>query len=56
MTDYLPTVLTILGPAQNRFADPDAWDRLHADLGIQLPPDYQVLADAHAPIQLNGHL
>ncbi|WNO66132.1 SMI1/KNR4 family protein [Streptomyces sp. AM2-3-1] len=56
MTDYLPAVMAMLGPAQNRFADPVAWERLHADLGIQLPPDYRVLVDAYAPIQINGHL
>ncbi|MGW4623348.1 SMI1/KNR4 family protein [Streptomyces sp. NPDC004592] len=56
MTDYLAAAMAILGPAQNRYADPAAWDRLHAELGIQLPPDYRVLVDAFAPIQINGHL
>ncbi|MDX3055976.1 SMI1/KNR4 family protein [Streptomyces sp. NE06-03E] len=56
MTDYLTAVMAMLGPAQNRFADPVAWDRLHADLGIRLPRDYRVLVDAYGPIQLNGHL
>ncbi|MFJ4152774.1 hypothetical protein ACIP10_35095 [Streptomyces galbus] len=56
MTDYLAAVLEMLGPAQNRHADPAAWDRLHAELGIQLPPDYRALVDAFAPIQINGHL
>ncbi|MFD1275652.1 SMI1/KNR4 family protein [Streptomyces kaempferi] len=56
MTDYLPAVMAMLGPAQNRYADPAAWDTLHAELGIQLPTDYQTLLDAYAPIQLNGHL
>lgn len=56
MTDYLLAVMAMLGPAQNRFADPVAWDRLHADLGIPLPSDYRALVDAYAPVQLNGHL
>ncbi|PJM98621.1 hypothetical protein CG740_34855 [Streptomyces sp. CB01201] len=56
MTDYLAAVMAMLGPAQNRHADPVAWDRLHAELGLQLPPDYQVLVDAFAPIQINRHL
>ncbi|MEU3901700.1 SMI1/KNR4 family protein [Streptomyces sp. NPDC045251] len=56
MSDYLPAVMAMLGPAQNRYADPSAWDRLHAELGIRLPTDYQTLVDAYAPIQLNGHL
>ncbi len=56
MTDYLAAVMEMLGPAQNRHADPAAWDRLHAELGIQLPPDYRVLVDAFAPIEINGHL
>jgi hypothetical protein len=56
MTDYLAAVLEMLGPAQNRYADPAAWDRLHAELGIELPPDYRALVDAFAPIQINGHL
>lgn len=56
MTDYLAATMAMLGPAQNRYADPSAWDRLHADPGIRLPPDHQVIVDAYAPIQLNGHL
>lgn len=56
MTDYLPAVLAMLGQAQNRYADPSAWDRLHAELGIQLPSDYRALVDAYAPIRLNSHL
>ncbi|MCT9010330.1 SMI1/KNR4 family protein [Streptomyces rhizosphaerihabitans] len=56
MSDYLSAALAMLGPAQNRYADPAAWDRLHLDLGIRLPADYQALVDAYAPIQLNGHL
>ncbi|MFD7324739.1 SMI1/KNR4 family protein [Streptomyces sp. NPDC059875] len=56
MTDYLTAAMAMLGPAQNRYADPAAWDQLHAELGIQLPCDYQVFVDAYAPIQLNGHL
>ncbi|MEV6331205.1 hypothetical protein [Streptomyces sp. NPDC051909] len=46
----------MVGPAQNRYADPAAWDRLHEELGIRLPTDYQTLVDAYAPIRLNGHL
>ncbi len=56
MTDYLTAAMAMLGPAQNRYADPAAWDRLHAEIRIRLPSDYQVLVDAYAPIQLNGHL
>ncbi|MGW4030685.1 SMI1/KNR4 family protein [Streptomyces sp. NPDC004838] len=56
MTDYLAAVMGMLGPAQNRYADPSAWNRLHTELGIRLPPDYQVIVDAYAPIQLNGHM
>ncbi|MFC9621134.1 hypothetical protein ACFTXM_14390 [Streptomyces sp. NPDC056930] len=56
MTDYLAAAMAMLGPAQNRHADPAAWDRLHAELGMQLPRDYRVLVDAFAPIQINGHL
>lgn len=43
MTDYLAAVLEMLGPAQNRYADPSAWDRFHAELGIELPPGYKGL-------------
>ncbi|KQX30471.1 MULTISPECIES: hypothetical protein [Streptomyces] len=56
MTGYLLAVMTMLGRPQNHYADPYAWDRLHAELGIRLPTDYQTLVDAYAPIQLNGHL
>ncbi|MFK0173926.1 SMI1/KNR4 family protein [Streptomyces sp. NPDC090306] len=56
MTDYLAAVMEILGPAPSRYADPAAWDSLHAELGIQLPPDYRVLVDAFAPVQINWHL
>ncbi|QDN54534.1 MULTISPECIES: SMI1/KNR4 family protein [unclassified Streptomyces] len=56
MIDYLPAVMAMLGQAQNRYADPSAWNRLHAELGIRLPNDYQTLVDAYAPIELNCHL
>ncbi|WP_392972658.1 SMI1/KNR4 family protein [Streptomyces sp. LN245] len=56
MTDHLAAVTAMLGPARNRYADPSAWDRLHAELGIQLPADYRFLVDAFAPAQINGHL
>ncbi|WP_228181422.1 SMI1/KNR4 family protein [Streptomyces anulatus] len=56
MTDYLTAAMEMLGPASNRYADPAAWDRLHAELGMELPADYQALVDGYAPIQLNGHL
>ncbi|WP_327302200.1 SMI1/KNR4 family protein [Streptomyces sp. NBC_01298] len=56
MTDYLSAAMAMLGPAQNRYTDPAAWDRLHTELGIRLPTGYQTLVDAYAPIQLNGHL
>ncbi|MEU9091500.1 SMI1/KNR4 family protein [Streptomyces sp. NPDC048428] len=56
MTDYLAAAMAMLGPAQNRYADAGAWDRLHTELGIQLPPDYRTLVDAFAPIQINRHL
>ncbi|MFD7554345.1 MULTISPECIES: hypothetical protein [unclassified Streptomyces] len=48
--------MAMLGQAQNRYADPSTWDRLHAEHAIRLPNDYQTLVDAYAPIQLNGHL
>ncbi|MEV5241945.1 SMI1/KNR4 family protein [Streptomyces cinnamoneus] len=56
MTDYLAAVIAMLGPAQNRYADPSAWDRLHKELGVRLPSDYQVIVDAYAPVKLNGHM
>lgn len=56
MTDYLAATMAMLGPAQNRYANPAAWDRLHEDLGMRLPSDYRILIDAYAPVQLNGHL
>lgn len=56
MIDYLAATMAMLGPAENRYANPAAWERLHAQLGIRLPNDYQALVDAYAPIQLNGHL
>lgn len=51
MTDYLAAVTEILGPAQNRHADPVAWDCLHAELGIQLPPDYRSLWTRSLPLR-----
>jgi len=56
VTDHLSAVMAMLGPAPNRHADPAAWDRLQAELGIRLPADYRVLVDAYAPVQLNHHL
>ncbi|MFK0251997.1 SMI1/KNR4 family protein [Streptomyces sp. NPDC090445] len=56
MTDYLAAAMAMLGPAQNRYADPAAWKELHAELGIELPREYQAVVDAYAPVRLNGHL
>ncbi|WP_415954011.1 SMI1/KNR4 family protein [Streptomyces sp. KLOTTS4A1] len=56
MTDYLAAVMKMLGPAENRYADPAAWDRLHAELGIRLPSDFRAVVDAFAPVMINGHL
>ncbi|MFJ9720816.1 SMI1/KNR4 family protein [Streptomyces sp. NPDC101213] len=54
--DYLAATMAMLGPAPNRYAEPSAWDRLHTELGIQLPSDYRAIVDAYAPVHLNGHL
>lgn len=56
MTDYLTAAMAMLGPAENRHADPPAWNRLQEELGVELPADYKTVVDAYAPIQINGHL
>ncbi|MFG2483809.1 SMI1/KNR4 family protein [Streptomyces virginiae] len=56
MTDRLRAVFDMLGPAENRFADPAAWLRLEQELGRTLPADYKALVDAYAPVQLHRHL
>lgn len=56
MTDYLTAVMAMLGPAENRYADPSAWNRLRDELGVELPADYRTLVDAYAPVKLNWHL
>lgn len=56
MTDYLRAVIDMIGPPENRYADPAAWARLEAELDMALPTDYKTLVDAYAPIQINGHL
>ncbi|MFJ7199634.1 MULTISPECIES: hypothetical protein [unclassified Streptomyces] len=37
MTDYLSAVFTMLGPGGRRFADPESWARLEAEMGTELP-------------------
>ncbi|MET9429023.1 MULTISPECIES: hypothetical protein [unclassified Streptomyces] len=49
MTDYLTAAMAMLRPAQNRYADPVAWDRLHAELGIRRPSGYRAVVDAYDP-------
>ncbi|MFP8963228.1 SMI1/KNR4 family protein [Streptomyces nanhaiensis] len=56
MTDYLRAVIDMIGPPENRYADPAAWQRLETGLGLRFPADYTTVVDAYAPIQLNGHL
>lgn len=56
VTDYLSAVLAMLGPAENRYADPSAWGRAQEELGVDLPADFKTLVDAYAPIEINGHL
>ncbi|WP_171110466.1 MULTISPECIES: SMI1/KNR4 family protein [Streptomyces] len=48
--------MAMLGPAQNRYAQPSAWSASTPISADGLPPDYRVIVDAYAPIQLNGHL
>ncbi|MET8100949.1 hypothetical protein ACWEBX_16170 [Streptomyces sp. NPDC005070] len=43
MTDYLRAVLDMIGPPENRYADPAAWARLEAELGTELPADYKTV-------------
>lgn len=56
MTDYLTAAMAMLGPAENLYADPSAWDRLQEELGVELPADYKAVVDAFAPIKINEHL
>lgn len=56
MTDYLQAVFAMLGPGEERFADPAAWLSLEEELGRQLPTDYKQIVDAYGPVQINGHL
>ncbi|SEQ10779.1 SMI1/KNR4 family protein [Streptomyces radiopugnans] len=56
MTDYLHSVIAMVGPPENRWADPAAWQRLETELGLRLPADYKTIVDAYAPILLNRHL
>lgn len=56
MTDCLRAVIDMIGPPENRYADPAAWVRLEAELDMALPTDCKTLVDAYAPIQINGHL
>lgn len=54
--DYWAKVLMMLGPGEQRFANPAAWDELERRFGSELPEDYREFIDAYAPIQLNMHL
>lgn len=56
MTDYPRAVLDMIGPPENRYADPAAWARLETQLGTELPADHKTIVDAYAPTQINGHL
>ncbi|WP_239486689.1 hypothetical protein [Streptomyces durocortorensis] len=56
MTDYLQAVYAMLGPGEERHADPAAWLSLEEELGRTFPGDYKQIVDAYAPVQINGHL
>ncbi|MFF3942979.1 SMI1/KNR4 family protein [Streptomyces phaeofaciens] len=56
MTDYLAAVQDLLGPPENRYADPAAWAGLEAELGLALPSDYKTVVDGYAPATVNVHL
>ncbi|SDT83439.1 SMI1 / KNR4 family (SUKH-1) [Streptomyces sp. TLI_053] len=56
MRDYLAEVFAMLGPGDDRFASPEAWADLEAELRTKLPEDYKAVIDAYAPMQINGHL
>ncbi|MFI8823957.1 hypothetical protein [Streptomyces sp. NPDC053431] len=36
MTDYLAAAMAMLGPARHRYADPAAWELLHAGRGVEI--------------------
>ncbi|MFG3589447.1 SMI1/KNR4 family protein [Streptomyces sp. NPDC047990] len=54
--EYLGRVLAMLGEPSWRYRDPDSWHKLESELGGSLPEDFKVIVDAHAPVQINGHL
>lgn len=56
MTDYLQAVFAMLGPGEKRHADPAAWVSLKEELGRTFPADCKQIVDAHAPVQIDGHL
>lgn len=49
MTDHLAVVFAMLGPGGRRFADPESWARLEAEIGTELPRDYEEFIDEYAP-------
>jgi hypothetical protein len=56
VTHFLQAVFAMLGPGEERYADPAAWLSLEEELGRTFPGDYKQIVDAYAPVQINGHL
>ncbi|MDX2811894.1 SMI1/KNR4 family protein [Streptomyces sp. PA03-5A] len=56
MNEHLRAVIDMLGPPEDRFADPSAWLRLETELGLALPSDYKKIIDSYAPVIVNAHL
>ena len=52
MTDYLQALFAMLGPGEDRYADPAAWLSLEEELGRTFPADYKRIVDAYAPVQI----
>ncbi|SDS79236.1 Cell wall assembly regulator SMI1 [Streptomyces sp. TLI_053] len=54
MDEHLTRLYAVLGPASGPGAAAEDWQRLEAELGVDLPADLKVLTDRYAPVRLNG--
>ncbi|WP_258044471.1 SMI1/KNR4 family protein [Streptomyces sp. SM11] len=53
---YLQKVFAVLGDPSPVSRDPSMWKDLEEYLGFILPGDFKEIAEAYAPVRLNGHL
>ncbi|MET9736313.1 SMI1/KNR4 family protein [Streptomyces sp. NPDC006458] len=52
----LPEITALLGEARFNWSDPEPWNGLERELGVEFPADFREIVDAYGSIEVNKQL